>query len=68
MFTPPGGGEWVVILLIVLLFVGGRKLPELGGALGRSMQNFRQGLEEGRTDQASPPDPTTGPDPDDHVR
>ena len=36
----------MIILAVVLLFFGGKKLPELGSALGRSMQNFKKGLKE----------------------
>lgn len=38
--------ELLIILAVVLLFFGGKKLPELGSALGRSMQNFKKGLKE----------------------
>ena len=38
--------ELMIILAVVLLFFGGKKLPELGSALGRSMQNFKKGLKE----------------------
>ncbi len=38
-------GHLVVLLLVVLLF-GARRLPELGGSLGRAMKAFRRGLED----------------------
>ena len=41
-----GFGEIVIVLAIVLLFFGGKKLPELGKALGKSMNNFKKGLKE----------------------
>lgn len=41
-----GMTELLIILAVVLLFFGGKKLPELGSALGRSMQNFKRGLKE----------------------
>jgi len=53
-----GFGEIVIVLAIVLLFFGGKKLPELGKALGKSMNNFKKGLKEneGETnDKIDPP-------------
>ena len=53
-----GFGEIVIVLAIVLLFFGGKKLPELGKALGKSMNNFKKGLketEEGSNDKIDPP-------------
>lgn len=40
------GQELLVILLVILLLFGGKKLPELARALGRSMQEFRKGRED----------------------
>ena len=51
--TPPlveaiigGLGVWelVIILVIILLFVGGRKLPELAGSLGKSVRPFKRSV------------------------
>ncbi|MDH4266033.1 MAG: twin-arginine translocase TatA/TatE family subunit [Deltaproteobacteria bacterium] len=38
--------ELVIILAIVLLFFGGRKIPEISRGLGRSIRNFKKGLHE----------------------
>jgi sec-independent protein translocase protein TatA len=35
----------LVILLIVILLFGSRRLPELGGAMGKTIRNFKKGLE-----------------------
>lgn len=35
----------LVILLIVVLLFGARRLPELGGAMGKTIRNFKKGLE-----------------------
>lgn len=48
-----GMGELLVILLIVVLFFGGRKLPQLGASLGESIKNFKKGMKEDDTDKKS---------------
>lgn len=41
----PGVTELLIIGGIVLLIFGGRKLPQLGGALGESIKNFKKGVQ-----------------------
>jgi len=41
-----GMSELLIILLIVVLFFGGKKLPQLGSALGESIKNFKKGMKE----------------------
>jgi sec-independent protein translocase protein TatA len=41
----PGATELLVILAVVLLIFGGRKLPEVGAALGKGIRNFRKALQ-----------------------
>ena len=36
----PGGGEWLLVLLAVLLFFGGKKIPELMRGVGRGVREF----------------------------
>lgn len=43
----PGLSELMIIFAVVLLLFGGKKLPQLGGAIGESIRNFRKGLKEG---------------------
>lgn len=55
-----GLGLWeaLIILAVVLLMFGGRKLPQLGSALGKSLVNFKKGLKEeipDETDDQSKP-------------
>ena len=43
-----GIGEIVIVLAIILLFFGGKKLPELGSAMGKALNNFKSGLNESK--------------------
>jgi sec-independent protein translocase protein TatA len=43
-----GMGEIVIVLVVVLLLFGGKKLPQLGSALGQAMTNFKKGLGDGK--------------------
>jgi sec-independent protein translocase protein TatA len=40
LISMPGGSEWILIILVVLLFFGGRKIPELMRGLGRGIREF----------------------------
>ena len=51
--TLPNGMEWVVILLIAVLLFGAKKLPDLGASVGKSIRNFKKGMEEGRSEDAA---------------
>lgn len=42
----PGIGELVLIFGVVVLLFGGKKLPELGGAIGESIKNFKRGVKD----------------------
>ena len=41
-----GTHEILVILVIVLVVFGAKRLPEIGGGLGRAIRNFRQAASE----------------------
>lgn len=41
-----GASEILVIALIVLLFFGGKKIPELMKGLGKGMRSFKEGMKE----------------------
>ena len=45
----PGPLELLVILLVVLLLFGGKKLPEVGRALGEGIKEFKKAI-QGKTD------------------
>jgi sec-independent protein translocase protein TatA len=40
---PPGWPEIVLILLVVMIVFGVGKLPQVGGAIGKSIRAFRKG-------------------------
>jgi sec-independent protein translocase protein TatA len=50
MFSFPGGWEWMVILLFVLLVFGPKRLPQLSRAIGRSIRDFKRGLNDIKDD------------------
>jgi sec-independent protein translocase protein TatA len=37
-----GGWEWLIILVIVIIIFGVGKLPQVGGAIGKSIREFRE--------------------------
>ncbi len=41
----PGTFELILILCVVVLIFGGRKLPEIGSALGTAITNFRKSFQ-----------------------
>jgi len=45
-----GTQELLVILVIVLVLFGGSKLPEIARSLGKSMNEFKKGIDEGTRD------------------
>ena len=45
-----GMSELLIVLAIVVLFFGGKKLPQLGTSLGESIKNFKKGMKEGQQD------------------
>lgn len=40
LFAMPGGTEWLLILLVVLLFFGGKKIPDLMRGIGKGVKEF----------------------------
>lgn len=45
LFAMPGGTEWLLILLVVLLFFGGKKIPDLMRGIGRGVREFNDAKE-----------------------
>src|SRR5713226_8147962 len=46
MFPGFHGLDLIVILIIALLIFGPKKLPEMGSAIGKSIKEFRKGMNE----------------------
>lgn len=40
LISMPGAGEWVIILVAILLFFGGKKIPELMRGIGKGIREF----------------------------
>jgi len=63
-FGLPGGMEWIVIAVIGLLIFG-RRLPEVGRGLGKSIVEFKKGLKGIEDDiESASDDPDMLPPPD----
>ena len=45
-----GTQEIIFIVLIVLLFFGGKKIPELMKGLGKGVRSFKEGVKGGEND------------------
>ena len=56
-----GMSELIIILIIVLIIFGAGKLPQVGGALGKGLRNFKDGVKEGgEENSAKDPDKIDG--------
>lgn len=44
----PSGSEWIIIALVILLFFGGKKIPELMKGLGKGVKSFKEGVNEAK--------------------
>lgn len=44
----PSGSEWIILALLVLLFFGGKKIPELMRGLGKGVKSFKEGVNEAK--------------------
>ena len=45
-----GTNELLIILVVVLLIFGPKNLPKLGKMFGKTMNNFKKGMEESEED------------------
>ena len=45
LLSMPGESEWLLILLVILLFFGGKKIPDLMKGIGRGVREFNDAKE-----------------------
>ena len=50
MLLGMGIPELAVILVVVLVIFGPKNLPKIGSAIGKTVKNVREGMEEGSGD------------------
>lgn len=50
-----GTTELIIILVLVLIIFGAGKLPQVGGALGKGLRNFKDGVREVGEDKDDAP-------------
>ena len=48
-----GPFELLLIVVVVLVIFGPKNLPKIGSALGKTVKNVREGMEEGKEDEKS---------------
>ncbi len=60
-----GGHIWelVIVLVLALVFVGPGKLPEVGGAIGRGIREFRKASTDLENTLKGEPEPAPPPPP-----
>ncbi len=46
-----GTTELIIILVLVMIIFGAGKLPQVGGALGKGLRNFKDGVKEGNEEK-----------------
>jgi sec-independent protein translocase protein TatA len=53
-----GLGMWeiLLILLVLLLVFGAKRLPELGGSLGKGIREFKRSVKDIETELKAPPE------------
>jgi sec-independent protein translocase protein TatA len=39
--------HWLIVLVVILLFFGGRRIPEVMRGLGEGVKSFKEGMREG---------------------
>jgi sec-independent protein translocase protein TatA len=56
-----GMPELIIILVIILIIFGAGKLPEIGGAIGKGIKNFKKASREPDEIDVTPENKKIGP-------
>jgi len=51
---PIGPTELIIVLVIIVIVFGAGRLPEVGGALGKGIKEFRKATSEEETPKENP--------------
>ena len=51
LFGTLGTPELIIILIILVLIFGASKLPQLGGAVGKTIRNFKSEMKDGLAEE-----------------
>ncbi|HEX4545847.1 MAG TPA: twin-arginine translocase TatA/TatE family subunit [Candidatus Acidoferrum sp.] len=54
--------HWLIVLAVVLIFFGGRRIPEVMKGLGEGIRSFKEGM-SGNSQTPTPPAQTPPPAP-----
>jgi sec-independent protein translocase protein TatA len=54
--------HWIIVLAVVLIFFGGKRIPEIMKGFGEGIRSFKDGM-AGTTQTPTPPAPTQNPAP-----
>lgn len=55
-----GPEKLLMLLLICLVLFGGKRIPEIGGSIGKGIREFKRGISEiGEDVKATPPAPVS---------
>jgi sec-independent protein translocase protein TatA len=52
--------HWLIVLAVVLIFFGGRRIPEVMKGLGEGIRSFKEGM-SGSSQTPAPPSQATPP-------
>ena len=52
LFGMPQGAEWLILLFVVLLIFGSTRLPQLARGMGKSIKEFKKGINDVGGDEA----------------
>ena len=62
LLSMPSGGEWLWVILVVVIFFGGKKIPELARGIGKGIREFNDAkdgikteIEEGMKEKEAKP-------------